>query len=45
LEAYTANNLSFIGAGLILQQEIAFEQGKFGGMPKKATHRRTKMTI
>jgi hypothetical protein len=28
LEAYAANNLSFIGIGLILQQEIAFEQGK-----------------
>jgi hypothetical protein len=28
LEAYAANNLLFISTGLILQQEIAFEQGK-----------------
>jgi hypothetical protein len=28
LEAYTTNNLLFIGTELILQQEIAFEQGK-----------------
>jgi hypothetical protein len=27
-EAYATNNLPFIGARLILQQEIAFEQGK-----------------
>jgi hypothetical protein len=28
LEAYTANNLPFIGTRLILQQEIAFEHGE-----------------
>jgi hypothetical protein len=27
-EAYAADNLSFIGTGLILQQEMVFEQGK-----------------
>jgi hypothetical protein len=28
LEAYAANDLSFIDTGLILQQEIAFQEGK-----------------
>jgi hypothetical protein len=28
LDAYTANNLSVIGARLILQEEVAFEQGE-----------------
>jgi hypothetical protein len=35
LEAYVANNLPFIGAGLIPQQEIAFEQGKIRMHAKK----------
>jgi hypothetical protein len=28
LDAYAANNLSVIGARLILQEEVAFEQGE-----------------
>jgi hypothetical protein len=35
LEAYTASNLPVIGTGLILQEEIAFEQGKIGRHGKK----------
>jgi hypothetical protein len=35
LVAYAANNLPFIGAGLILQQEIAFEHGKIWMHTKK----------
>jgi hypothetical protein len=35
LEAYAADNLLFIGAGLILQQEIAFEQAEIWRHAKK----------
>jgi hypothetical protein len=45
LEAYVIDNLPFIGTGLILQQEIALEQRKNGGTPRKASHRCTKMAI
>jgi hypothetical protein len=45
LEAYAANNLLFIGTGLILQQEITFEQGKIVGTPRKASHICTKRAI
>jgi hypothetical protein len=36
LEAYAAYNLHFISAGLILQQKIAFEQGKIRMHTKEA---------
>jgi hypothetical protein len=35
LEAYTANKLPLIDAGLILQEEIAFEQGEIWRHAKK----------
>jgi hypothetical protein len=35
LEAYAVDNLPFIGAMLILQQEIAFDQGKIWRHGKK----------
>jgi hypothetical protein len=35
LEAYAVNNLLFISAELILQEEIAFEQGKIQRHDKK----------
>jgi hypothetical protein len=35
LEAYATNNLVVIDAGLILQKEIAFEQGKIHRHTKK----------
>jgi hypothetical protein len=35
LEAYAANNLLFIDTRLILQQEIAFEQGKIRRLVEK----------
>jgi hypothetical protein len=35
LEAYATNNLPLIGAGLILQEEIAFEQGEIQRHAKK----------
>jgi hypothetical protein len=35
LDAYATNDLPIIDTGLILQQEIAFEQGKIRGHAKE----------